>query len=348
MDRNTDGSEDYFIEDSREERTAVLTARRTEQLLVAVKLLFAFSHGALVISASLALGWEHQIDWWKVFTPAWLGDAICMVFSVLSWFASVPYIKFCLSCHQARRGDDNPSILTDILPSIFMGILSLLFMIFALVSEILLCSYLDRLENRQAPSLTPCVIILIITSLLACCRGILISTSSEVFAFLGSGAIAMALAALCVPGGPVGQYSWVVILPWVFAALGLLIAYANRFRKTRHVCNREEVVLRAAEQLGLLGVLVSLIALVLIQAQMWESSFNRDPATAAGSAGVTSGTCICIVALLRTRMAILESGPEGSISDRIRNFEMCRDDETCNGAGIVASLSVSGREVGGL
>eukprot|EP00930_Biecheleria_cincta_P079517 TRINITY_DN67387_c0_g1_i1.p1 TRINITY_DN67387_c0_g1~~TRINITY_DN67387_c0_g1_i1.p1 ORF type:complete len:166 (+),score=21.64 TRINITY_DN67387_c0_g1_i1:39-500(+) len=150
----------------------------------------------------------------------------------------------------------------------------------------------------------------------------------------------MALAALCVPGGPIGQYSWVVILPWVFAALGLLIAYANRFRKIRHVCNMEEVVLRAAEQLALLGVLVSLIALVLILARTWESRINRDPAIVAGSAGVTSGTCICTVALLRTRMAILENR-QGSVSERIRIFRIRQDDETFD----FAHLSASGREV---
>lgn len=339
MDYEPNGSQESLI-DSTEERTA----RHTQHLLLAVKLAFAFAHGALIVSASLALGWESQISWWAVFTPVWLGDALCLVLIVLSWFASVPYIKLCLSQSQARLGDHNPSILTDILPSIFMGILSFFFMIFALVSEILLCSYLDRLESRQeAPSLMPCVVLLVITSLLACCRGVCISTSSEVFAFLGSGAIAMALAATCVPGGPMGQYSWVLILPWVAAAFGLLIAYAIRFRKSRHVCNREEVVLRAAEQLALLGVFISLVALAAILAQLGEHGLGRDPPVLAGSAGVTSGSCICVVAVLRTRMAILENR-QGSISDRLRIFQIREE----GGDRDVAHLSASGREVAAL
>lgn len=339
MDYEPNGSQESLI-DSTEERTA----RHTQHLLLAVKLAFAFAHGALIVSASLALGWERQFSWWAVFTPVWLGDALCLVLIVLSWFASVPYIKLCLSQSQARLGDHNPSILTDILPSIFMGILSFFFMIFALVSEILLCSFLDRLKSRQAPSLMPCVVFLVITSLLACCRGVCISTSSEVFAFLGSSAIAMALAATCVPGGPVGQYSWVLISPWVAAALGLLIAYANRLRKSRHVCTREEVVLRAAEQLSLLGVFISLVALAAILAQVGQQhGFSRSPPKLAGSAGITSGSCICVVAVLRTRMAILENR-QGSISDRIRIFQIREEGEDSN----ASHLAASGREVAAL
>ncbi|CAE7480154.1 unnamed protein product, partial [Symbiodinium necroappetens] len=139
MDYEPDGTQELLIDSSQER-----TARRTEHLLVAARLSFFFFHGLLIISASL--GFE-EVSWWLIFTPAWLGDVVCLVLVILSWFGSCPYVQSCLQERQARLGDTNPSILTDILPDIVMGILSLIYMLLALVAELLLCRYLSELSH---------------------------------------------------------------------------------------------------------------------------------------------------------------------------------------------------------
>ncbi|CAE7468872.1 unnamed protein product [Symbiodinium pilosum] len=140
MDYEPDGTQELLI-DSAQERTA----RRTEHLLLAARLLFFFFHGLLIISASM--GFE-EVSWWLIFTPAWLGDTVCVVLVILSWFGSCPYVQSCLQERQARLGDANPSILTDILPDIVMGVLSLVYMLLAVLAELLLCRPVLRLSQR--------------------------------------------------------------------------------------------------------------------------------------------------------------------------------------------------------
>eukprot|EP00435_Cladocopium_sp_Y103_P033800 s2068_g8.t1 len=179
------------------------TAKHTRHLLLAARLTFFFSHGVLIIVASVALGWQaaafrlsfvavafryvYEVvckfhdrtlksfsveqmttSWWLIFIPAWLGDFLSLLLVVLSWFGSCPYIHLCLQERQARLGDANPSILTEILPDIFFGVLSLIYILLALVAEILLCRHLQHVWHSGEPMETPtaCAVFLILVSLL--------------------------------------------------------------------------------------------------------------------------------------------------------------------------------------
>lgn len=287
------------------------TALRTRQLLVIGRLVFVFSHGALVISASAALASESDPSWWIVFIPVWLGNVLCLAIIIASWFASCPYIQLCLSERQARLGDTNPSILTEILPDIVLAFFGLIFMIFAVTAEILFCRYLSGTQRGETPAILPSAAVFIVVSLLASCRGICIRTSSAMFAFFGSGVLATSIAALCVKGGLLGRYGWVLVLPWCASAAGLLIAAVVRLRGCTSVLNREERLLRFAEQLVLLEVFVASLIMVLMLVLSGGCDgggrLHAAQCQAVLPASAAVGAGVCVVALLWGRMAFLES-----------------------------------------
>ncbi|CAE7879430.1 unnamed protein product [Symbiodinium microadriaticum] len=176
-----DGTQELLIDSSQER-----TARRTEHLLVAARLSFFFFHGLLIISASL--GFE-EVSWWLIFTPAWLGDVVCLVLVILSWFGSCPcedallvvslmavdsslaldlrvsgdaLVDSVMGSSDRREGSEcSLTVLTAShgskkpgaggsefdWKSDVMGILSLIYMLLALVAELLLCRYLSELSH---------------------------------------------------------------------------------------------------------------------------------------------------------------------------------------------------------
>lgn len=319
MDQAAEGTHEPFIPSAQEK-----TAQRTRNLLVAARLAFTFSHGALVVTASVQLGWEGDASWWTVFLPAWLGNATCFVLIILSWFASCPYIQLCLNERQARLGDCNPSILTEILPDIVMAILGLLFLVLALTAEIMLCGYLDRRHYGESQnSLWPSAVVFIIVSTCACCRGICISTSSELFSFFGGAVLLSFVAALSVPGGLDGHSSWVVALPSLLAASAMLVVNVRRLRGCSVVLQREERILRIVEQFILFLAMVALTVLVLLLAFCGRGDTHNlaiQCGAARGGAAAAAGGGVCILAMLRARMAMVESRL-GPVNERMISWK---------------------------
>mmetsp|Transcript_1644 Transcript_1644/g.4165 ORF Transcript_1644/g.4165 Transcript_1644/m.4165 type:complete len:382 (-) Transcript_1644:34-1179(-) len=330
MEYEPDGAQELLI-DSAQERTA----RRTEHLLLAARLVFFFFHGLLIISVSLGM---EDVSWWVIFTPAWMGNALCFALVILSWFGSCPYIQSCLQERQARLGDSNPSILTDILPDIVMGIISLVYMILTLVAELLLCRYLDELTGSE-PAVAAPATFLILVSMLTCCRGLCIFTSSALFGFVGSAALATCILALVLPK-PLNENAWAMLVPWAVAVSCLGISAFWHLRCYRAVLCREELILRTVELFVLALVLLSVLALVF----ELSSLAIGDGIRYAGIAGVAAGTGVCTLSALHMRMAMVECR-NGAISDRLLTAEMCRRDP---GASLLSSvISGVGVEVGG-
>lgn len=305
MDLGPDGQDDFLMP-----RAQARAAFRTHYVLVASRLLFVFSHGVLVITSSLYLrqGWQVSVQgessWWLMFLPVWLGDTLCCMLVVYSWFASCPYIQLCLTERQARLGYSNPSILTDILPEIVMAILGLIFIMLALIGEILLCRYLSNLSRGGSgrvgdDSIVPAAIVLLLVALLGTCHGVCIRTDGDFFNALGFGALATFIAALCVPGGLAGSCSWVILVPAPLSSFGVLIAAIRSAKSCGDTLRPEERYLRTAEQFILVVVFVSFIGLICLLAS------KADTYQSAG-AGAVAGAGICIIAVLRAWMARAE------------------------------------------
>lgn len=288
---------------------------RTRDLLVGARLLFIFAHGALMVSASLATFGEDHPSWWDIFIPVWLGDVLCAGMIVSSWFASCPYIKLCLSEHQARfptpmgfPGEEvNPSILTEILPDIVMAIFGLIFVALSLLAEYMLCEYLDLGERGEPRSLAPTGMVFIVVSLLATCRGVLMRGGS-LFAIVGAAVLVTIIAWLCMDKEQVGfvDVGWVLVLPALASSVGLLASAAWRLRRCKKVLSPAEQWLRVAEQVVLAVVLLAMLALLLVLAS-GRGNRRRGHWSVAAAAGVTAGSGVCMVASLRGMMAVLES-----------------------------------------
>lgn len=287
------------------------TARRTRHLLVAARLSFVFSHGALAITTSAALGLEADLSWWAVFIPVWLGDSLCGFMCVASWFASCPYVQLCLAERQARLGDTNPSILTEILPDIVWAIMGFFLVCLALFGELLLCRSLELRQLGEKHELWPSATIFIVASFLTCIRGILVRTNGEFFGFFGAAVLITTAVALFKPA------DWVLVLPSVISILLLLMSTVRDMRQTSLVLTREERLLRIAEQtvMSMVAVILAALAAVLA-ADNWQKEQKRSLDVSAAVLGAVAGAGVCTLAALRARMALLESR-QGSIAERM-------------------------------
>jgi len=312
MDFIGDGNSESLIPSLQE--TQAKTAQRTRNLLVATRLAFVFSHGALIMSVSVAVGWEVEASWWAIFAPAWLGDVCCAVLIIVSWFASCPYIQLCLSVRQARHGDSNPSILTELLPDIVLGILGLFALIWVFVAEIMLCWCLDKRQRGEAHNLLPSGVVLLVASTLGFCRGVCIKTDGNVYNMLGGGILVTIILALCVPDGPFRRESWVVLLPLPISAAGLLVVAIRRLHRCKMVLSREERILRVVEQVLLSGVCCAFVMVVYLLKEGQCSV--QMPCSFAGIWGVVAGGSMCAVAALRGRMAWVETR-SSSVRERL-------------------------------
>mmetsp|Transcript_45929 Transcript_45929/g.84243 ORF Transcript_45929/g.84243 Transcript_45929/m.84243 type:complete len:386 (+) Transcript_45929:172-1329(+) len=290
------------------------TALRTHHLLILARLVFAFAHGALVASASLALA-SSDASWWAIFLPVWLGNLACIAIIVLSWFASCSYIQKCLEERQARYGEENPSILTELLPEIVLSILGLVFVIITLIGEILLCWHLAAEQRGHESSLGVSAAVLMFSGFLAVLHGVCVRSNGELFICAGGGVFLTFAFAVAIPDGFAGDHSWVILLPAVCSVAGISAASAKRLRSytAADLLNPEERTLRAAELFVLLTVLLALLVAVAGLAL----SSTGEPAGISYAAAALSGAGLCLIAFLRGRMVYIETRLEPPIRERL-------------------------------
>eukprot|EP00927_Polykrikos_kofoidii_P008613 TRINITY_DN13590_c0_g1_i1.p1 TRINITY_DN13590_c0_g1~~TRINITY_DN13590_c0_g1_i1.p1 ORF type:complete len:353 (+),score=46.94 TRINITY_DN13590_c0_g1_i1:172-1230(+) len=314
MEYETRGNRESLVPSPQEK-----TALRTLHVLVAARLSFIFSHGVFLVAASAVQRLHAGTSWWCVFLPVWIGDALCVGLIIFSWFASCPYIQLCLHERQTRLGENNPSLLTELLPEIIMAGFGLLFVIVTFSGELLLCGYLDGSQHGHMASITPSAVVFILVSTCACCRGVCIRTDSELFILFGGGFMATCVAALFVPDVASDAHGWVLVLPSFVVSVGLIVTSASRMQKcslllrridcgslrlmARHL--REERMLRALELILLLFILLSL-ALIMLRCSSASlgSSIDDDYGT---SGGMCVGACVCVIAILRARMGVMHA-----------------------------------------
>mmetsp|Transcript_62147 Transcript_62147/g.148239 ORF Transcript_62147/g.148239 Transcript_62147/m.148239 type:complete len:389 (+) Transcript_62147:178-1344(+) len=295
------------------------TALRTHHLLIAARLVFLFAHGVLVASAALAMACaaqeETSTSWWLIFLPAWLGNLACIGIVISSWFASCPYIQKCLEERQARYGEENPSILTELLPEIVLSIFGLLFLITTLVGEILFCWHLERERNGLSTSLARSASVLMIAGFSAAVHGVIMRSNGELFMYAGGGVFMTFAVAVEVPGGFTGDSSWLTVLPALLAVLGIVVTSAIRLHHYRaeKLLSREEQLLRVVELAVLAGVVLALL-LAMVGLLLEPEGLH---AGVSFPAGALSGGGLCLISALRVRMVYVEARSDTSIRERL-------------------------------
>lgn len=293
---------------SKQERSAMWTNRTCH----AVRLFFLLSHGALVVSVSLSLDEWKEAEPYKLFAPAWVGDAVCGVLLIYSWFASCPYIKLCLSERQPRVRD-GPSILTEILPEIVLAILGMLFLLLIFFSEFALCGYLKSEQAHpigEAHGLAAACILLVIVGLIAACHGACLTHNSSLYLFVGTSVLSSTLLfAVTRSGNSFSQA--LTVIPAVIGVTGLLVFSMLRFRAASRILTQQERSLRIIEVVALCVLLGSTVFLAYEVAE----GLGR-PASPASMYGVIAGCTMCVLAVLRAVMFYLEA-QKGLIEERI-------------------------------
>ncbi|CEL97175.1 unnamed protein product [Vitrella brassicaformis CCMP3155] len=243
------------------------SGRLTHWLTIAAKLVLLASHGLWLYA--LALRQDGVISWrWSyVFLPAWIGDVLCLAILLISWFASCPYIRLCLNEHTTRIGsDDNPSVLTEILPEIFLAMLGFFFVLLILASESLLCQFL---ASAQKSAMLVSMFVFGV-SLLCGCHGLCLkSDSAHVYGLLGlDGLVTLALLL------GVREFDWpvsLIAMPSVVAAFCFLVCAGRDYKRSADVLVREEKILRILESVFLLCILSA-------AASTYFTLLNKDPA----------------------------------------------------------------------
>jgi len=289
----------------RQERTAFYTFL----CCLFARLVFLVAHGLTCFAIYVSLkGIETgTANWWLMFLPIWIGCAICVVLLILSWCASCQYIKLCLS-QRVVRVNENPSILTEVLPEITTTIPGLIFLILAFYSEFYLCRYLATSQGGQpGSSLTSCTVLSVCVALLSICQGTLFKDNSALWVSTGAGLLVSSISFAASQEQKSAFLEALIILPFVLAVATLLITSILRLRRYAAVLRKEEQTLQQIE-VGLLGIL--LLCLASIAYKVFVNKF-----TEAGVEGCLAGIFLCLLAFPRARLCIWEAR-QGHLEDR--------------------------------
>ncbi|CAK9035879.1 unnamed protein product [Durusdinium trenchii] len=290
-------------EGARQERTAFYTFLCGLSARLAVLVAHGLTFIALFVSLQEIS--TQEANWWLIFLPIWIGYGASVLLLILSWCASCQYIKLCLS-ERVVRINDNPSILTEVLPQIVTTIPGLLFLILAFYTEFDLCRYLATSQAGEASSLTSCTVLSVLVSLLSICQGTLFKDNSTLWISLGAGLLVSSIC-FAITGGNSAQA--LTISPFILAVAALLCASVYRLRRYAAVLRKEEQTLQQVE-VGLLGILLLSLASVAYKASL-------EKLTEAGVEGCLAGVCLCLLALPRAQLCLREA-KEGPLEDRMK------------------------------
>lgn len=301
--------ETYHTQASQEMLAAERTATRAHYCCNAARLVFLVCHGLLVFVVSASLSHIDDADWWLLFLPSWIGYVLSTALLAMSWFVSCPYLRLCLHEKQPRVNDENPSILTEVLPEIVLTIPGFLLLLIAFVSEYSLCIYLDSLQKGRSHSLAATTVLFALTSMLTLCQGALFMYNSIFWLLFGAGllGVAMMFAATQQPGCSAMVQAFAIV-PALLSVAGLVAASIWRIRRYHSVLIPKEIALLKLESVLLLLLLLAIWALFQRIAQgQW-----RD----AGWEGCLAGLLLCLLGVPRARLCVLEAY-RGHFEDRL-------------------------------
>lgn len=288
------GSARELLIPSRGEWTAPLTSYCCH----AARVVLLLSHGLCVIVTSTSLEHLDEAHWWVLFTPVWIGYALCAVLVPASCCVSLPYLNLCWVQRQPVAGvGDNPSVLTEILPEMVLSFFGFFFLLLTFVGEFTFCGYLNAARQGKPHSLAAPACLLCVSALLAICQGILFTHNSPLFIFGGSGLFLTMVIFAATRGGSALAQAF-ALAPAAAAALGLAGAMLLTLQRNARFLNREERVLRVLEIASLATLVVALLLSAVKAARLDLQEAEMEVAAAGGS--------LCVVAMLRARLCCWE------------------------------------------
>eukprot|EP00922_Rhytidocystis_sp_ex-Travisia-forbesii_P003047 GHVS01004463.1.p2 GENE.GHVS01004463.1~~GHVS01004463.1.p2 ORF type:complete len:394 (+),score=29.70 GHVS01004463.1:130-1311(+) len=120
------------------------SGRLTSAFVIAAQLTVLAFHGLFILALGLKLDDSISTPWFVVFLPVFVGDVLAEAVLACSWFASCTYIMSCMEENSSRVGDDdNPSVLTDILPEIVFSVGGFIFLLIVIAAEVFLYRWIS-------------------------------------------------------------------------------------------------------------------------------------------------------------------------------------------------------------
>lgn len=273
--------------------TAQRAAWRTHQILALANATFLVSHGVTLVLVGALRCVFPLLSWWDLLYPLWFGNGACLVLLVCSWFASCPYVSFCLQSRQTRIGLENPSLLTELLPEILLSMGTFLFVLSCTIAELLFCWALAS----NGRSFVHGGRAFMVPALLATCRGTLMANQTLV-GVLGAAFLASSILLMCVDSTSL----WLVPIPGVVAGGCVVCASALLLRTSLAVVELRRLV--ATKFLAQVMGLVALATLViLLREAPSEGVCEKGRGGICAATGVTGGACLCWCAVVRVRLA---------------------------------------------
>jgi len=267
------------------------------------RLVVLFFHGLFVLLASRDLETLDQDSWGWLFVPVWIGNFLAICLLIYSVRASCPYIRRCQAAGRVRLGP-YPSMLTDIFPTIFLNILSVIWLLLLSSGEWTLKRYLETDNSRR---LVESSVFLIIVCLFSTCVGSLLTHNTPLYISLASAVFASLVTYFWVRGERTELRAW-TLLPFLLAVVVIFASTLYRFASHVRLMDSVEVMLRLLEVVAL-GCLAWALQSML-------GKFRDNSLDEASSDGMLVGGAMCLIALLRAYLCYWET-VDGTFEDRV-------------------------------
>lgn len=165
-----------------------------------------------------------------------------------------------------------------------------------------------KIEDVVRLALSVAAVLLAIVALLSLCRGMLLTPNSLIWGCTGT-TLLLAVLTMCISESPAEPATQVrVAMPVAPAVAALFFAALRRLARHWKILCREERALRVAE---------ALIYVVLLGATMsFIIKIGQVGAQQAGTDGRIVGIALCSIAVLQTRLCMLEAW-RGSLEVRL-------------------------------
>jgi len=269
----------------------------------AARLVVLFFHGLSVLFASRDLKTLDKDSWGWLFVPIWLGNFLCICLLIWSVRASCPYIRRCQGAGRVRLGI-YPSILTDIFPTIFLNIVSVIVMLLLTSGEWTLKQYLATDNSRR---LTESTVFLIIVCLFTTCVGSLLTHNSPLYLSLASAVFVALVTYLWVRNDGPEARAWTLV-PFLIAVLVIFLSTFYRLVSHVRLMGSLEVILRLVE--------VATLGSLFWALQSMMGKLRDDKLKEASMEGMVVGGAMCLIALLRVFLCYWET-VDGTFEDRV-------------------------------
>eukprot|EP00919_Chromeraceae_sp_WS-2016_P024779 GHVR01058566.1.p1 GENE.GHVR01058566.1~~GHVR01058566.1.p1 ORF type:complete len:384 (+),score=78.52 GHVR01058566.1:111-1262(+) len=132
------------------------------------QILLFFSQILLLLICILKVFNIINIKYTIIFIPTIFILIICLIVLIISFVTTYPYIKYCVNNQITRHGNNNPSVITDLLYELFLLLFSFFIIIIIIIGEVCLSFFLYYKETARSSDITPIFFTIFLIIIFSC------------------------------------------------------------------------------------------------------------------------------------------------------------------------------------